>query len=84
MHRYDSNLGNAVLGVFAPAGTPPAITARLNSEIGKALADPAVRKNFFDSAQEPIGGTVDQFSHFVSEDFAKFGRLVKQLDIRGE
>jgi tripartite-type tricarboxylate transporter receptor subunit TctC len=58
--------------------------SRLNSEIGKALADPAVRKNFFDSAQEPIGGTVDQFSHFVSEDFAKFGRLVKQLDIRGE
>jgi tripartite-type tricarboxylate transporter receptor subunit TctC len=72
------------LGVFAPAETPPAITARLNREIGKALADPAVRKNFMDSAQEPIGGTADQFSRFVSEDFAKFGRLVKQLDIRGE
>jgi tripartite-type tricarboxylate transporter receptor subunit TctC len=75
---------NQWLGVFAPAGTPPAITARLNSEIDKALADPAVRKNFLDSAQEPIGGTADQFSHLVSEDFAKFGRLVKQLDIRGE
>jgi tripartite-type tricarboxylate transporter receptor subunit TctC len=72
------------LGVFAPAETPPAITARLNSEIGKALADPAVRKNFLDSAQEPIGGTADQFSRLVSGDFAKFGRLVKQLDIRGE
>jgi tripartite-type tricarboxylate transporter receptor subunit TctC len=75
---------NQWLGVFAPAGTPPAITARLNSEIDKALADPAVRKNFLDSAQEPIGGTADQFSHLVSEDFAKFGRLAKQLDIRGE
>ena len=34
------------LGVFAPAGTPPDIVNRLNSEINKALADPAVRKNF--------------------------------------
>src|SRR5207302_6821897 len=34
------------LGVFAPAGTPAAITARLNKEINNALADPAVRKGF--------------------------------------
>ena len=33
------------LGVFAPAGTPADIIERLNGEIGKALADPAVRKN---------------------------------------
>ena len=32
------------LGVFAPAGTPPDIANRLNSEINKAIADPAVRK----------------------------------------
>jgi tripartite-type tricarboxylate transporter receptor subunit TctC len=72
------------LGVFAPAGMPPAITARLNSEIAKALADPAVRKSFLDSAQEPIGGTADQFAHLVREDFAKYGRLVKDLNIKAE
>ena len=32
------------LGVFAPPGTPSDITDRLNSEIGKAIADPAVRE----------------------------------------
>ena len=47
------------LGVFVPAGTPPAITALLNSEIGKALADPAIRKNLLNSAQEPTGGTIE-------------------------
>src|SRR5262245_19031866 len=41
------------LGVFAPAGTPSAIVERLNSEIGKAVADAAVRKNLMDSAMEP-------------------------------
>jgi tripartite-type tricarboxylate transporter receptor subunit TctC len=72
------------LGVFAPAGTSPAITERLNSEIGKAIADPKVRKNFLDSAQEPIGGTADQFAQLVREDYAKFGRLLKDLNIKAE
>jgi len=70
------------LGVFAPAGTPPAITERLNSEIGKAITDPVVRKELLDSGQEPVGGTAEQFSNLVREDFAKFGRLVKDLDIK--
>jgi len=70
------------LGVFAPAGTPRTITERLNSAIGKAIADPAVRKEFLNSGQEPVGGTAEQFSNLVREDFAKFGRLVKDLDIK--
>ena len=70
------------LGVFAPAGTPPAITERLNSAIGKAITDPVVRKELLDSGQEPVGGTAEQFSNLVREDFAKFGRLVKDLDIK--
>jgi len=72
------------LGVFAPARTPPEIAARLNVEINKAIADPAVRKNLFDSAQEPIGGTSDQFATLVREDYATFGRLVKDLDIKAQ
>ena len=72
------------LGVFAPARTPPAIIERLNSEIGKAVADPGVRKNFLDSAQEPIGGTADQFAQLVREDYARYGRLVKDLNIKAD
>ena len=72
------------LGVFAPAGTPSAIAELLNSEIGKAIADPGVRKNFLDSAQEPVGGTADQFARLVREDYAKFGRLMKDLNIKAE
>ena len=70
------------LGVFVPQGTPPAIVARLSAEIGKALADPAIRKNLEDSAQEPIGGSADAFAKLVRDDFVKFEKLVKELDIR--
>jgi tripartite-type tricarboxylate transporter receptor subunit TctC len=72
------------LGVFVPAGTPPAITALLNSEIGKALADLAIRKNLLDSAQEPTGGTVESFAQLVRDDYAKYGQLVKDLNVKVE
>jgi tripartite-type tricarboxylate transporter receptor subunit TctC len=70
------------LGVFVPAGTPAAIVARLNAEIGKALADPAIRDNLEKSAQEPIGGTPEAFGRLVREDFAKFEKLVKELNVK--
>ena len=70
------------LGVFAPAGTPAAIVTRLNTEINNALNDPAVRKGFADSAQEPTGGTSESFAQLVRDDYAKYGRLVKELNIK--
>jgi tripartite-type tricarboxylate transporter receptor subunit TctC len=69
------------LGVLVPAGTSPAIIARLNADIGKALADPAIQANLVQSAQEPIGGTPEAFGARVREDFEKYGRLVRDLNI---
>jgi tripartite-type tricarboxylate transporter receptor subunit TctC len=70
------------LGMFVPAGTPATIAARLNAEIGKALADPAIRASFLQSAQDPVGGTAEQFARLVREDFEKYARLVKELNIK--
>ena len=70
------------LGAFVPAGTPPAIVARLNSEMNKALAEPAIRESFMQSAQEPVGGSAEQFLRLVREDFAKYERLAKDLNIK--
>jgi len=70
------------LGVLVPAGTPAAIVARLNVEIGKAVAEPAIRKNLEDSAQEPVGGSAEAFAKLVRDDFAKFEKLVKELNIK--
>jgi tripartite-type tricarboxylate transporter receptor subunit TctC len=69
------------LGVFVPAGTPPAIAMRLNAEVNKALADAAVRESFQQSGQEPVGGSTDQFSQLVRGEFDKYARLVKELNI---
>jgi tripartite-type tricarboxylate transporter receptor subunit TctC len=70
------------LGVFVPADTPAAIISRLNAAINSALADAAIRESFLQSAQEPIAGTSEQFSRLVRDDFEKYGRLVKELNIK--
>jgi tripartite-type tricarboxylate transporter receptor subunit TctC len=70
------------IGVFVPAGTPPAIAARLNTEIGKALRDDKVRTSFVDQAQDPVGGTPEHFAKLVREDYDKYERLVRELNIK--
>jgi tripartite-type tricarboxylate transporter receptor subunit TctC len=69
-------------GAFVPAGTPAEIVAHLNAEIAKALADPAIRDNMLKTANEPIGGTPKQFGRLVRDDYEKYGRLVKELNIK--
>lgn len=69
------------IGVFVPAGTSPEITNRLNSELNTALNDQKVRKIFADQAQEPAGGSAEQYAGLVREDSEKFARLVKELKV---
>jgi tripartite-type tricarboxylate transporter receptor subunit TctC len=71
------------LGALVPAGSPPAIVARLNAEMNKALAEPAIRDSFLQSAQEPVGGSAADFARLLRDDFAKYERLVKDLGIKG-
>ena len=70
------------LAVFVPAGTPAEVATRLNAEMNKALADAAVRKVFIDSAQDPVGGTTEQLARLVHEDYGKYERLTRELNIK--
>ena len=72
------------IGAFVPAGTPEAITARLNAEVNAALRDEGVRKGLADQAQEPVGGTAEAYAGVVRGDWEKYGRLVKDLNITVE
>ena len=63
------------IGLAAPAGTPPAAVSRLNAEVQKVLADPAVQKQITDMALDVAGGSSADFGRFLkkeSDDYAKF------------
>ena len=67
---------------FVPLGTPPAVIARLNAAMSKALADDATRELFLKSATEPVGGTPEDLGRAARADFEKYARLVSELNIR--
>jgi tripartite-type tricarboxylate transporter receptor subunit TctC len=52
--------------------------------INAAVNDEKIRKTFTDQAQEPAGGTPEQYAQLVREDSEKFARLVKELNVTVE
>lgn len=70
------------LAVFAPAGTPREAVVRLNAEMARALAMPAVQARYASAALEPVGGTPEQLGAVLRRDYEKFGRLTKELKLR--
>jgi len=72
------------LGLFAPAGTPPAIVARINAEVNKVLQMPDVREKIATGGAQAAGGTSEGFAAFVRADYAKWGKIVKEANIKLE
>jgi tripartite-type tricarboxylate transporter receptor subunit TctC len=70
-------------GVFVPAGTPKDIIARLNAEYGKSLGEAKIRESMLKAANEPVGGTPEDFAKLFHNDSAKYARLAKELGIKG-
>lgn len=68
----------------APAGTPPAIVARLNAELRKALADPVVAERFIAAGLVPTGSTSEAMTNLVKQDVPRFNALVKSIGIKPE
>jgi len=71
-------------GVEVPAGTPPAIIARLHRAIVKALASSELQKRFASEGAEMGGMPPDEFTRFVRAEAAKWKRVVKESGIRVE
>ncbi len=72
------------LGLFAPAGTPPAIVAKLNAEVNKVLQMPDVREKIANGGAQAAGGTSEDFAAFVKNDYARWGKIVKESGVKLE
>jgi tripartite-type tricarboxylate transporter receptor subunit TctC len=71
-------------GVLAPAGTPPAIVNRLNVEINKALAAPQLRAQFAEQSVSAAGGSPQDFAALIRADYDKWGKLIREQNIKAE
>lgn len=71
-------------GVQGPAGVPPAIVARLNSEIGAILSDPEMVKRLSADAAQPVIGRPEAFGKLVAGDVAKWAKVAKATGIKAD
>jgi tripartite-type tricarboxylate transporter receptor subunit TctC len=71
-------------GIHVPAGTPREIVARLNMEIGKAVANEKVTRSIVASGLEPITNSPEQFAAYIREQTVVWGKVVKAAGIRAE
>jgi tripartite-type tricarboxylate transporter receptor subunit TctC len=69
-------------GMVAPAGTPPAVVSRLNSEMNKALAKPEVREMLATRGADAVGGTAADFAALIKKEDAKWAKVVKNSGAR--
>ena len=76
---YETSTWN---GVMVPAGTPPAIIARLHKELLAALASPDIQKQFEEQSLVIVGNSPEEFASFLREETAKWAKLIKSAGIR--
>ncbi len=70
------------LGIMAPAGTPRDIVERLNAEIARIIARPAIREAWARQGAEPMAMTPDAFGAFMKSDIEKWAKLIEQAGIK--
>lgn len=70
--------------LVAPAGTPATIVEKLNAEIVKAIASPDVRERFAALGVEPVGNTPSEFAAMQKSEAARWAKLAKEANLRGD
>ncbi len=71
-------------GLFAPAGTPAPILARLDQAAQTAMRDPAVLARFEQLGNEPFPAGPEEFARFVREDIQRWTTIVRAARITAE
>ena len=69
-------------GLFAPAGTPPAIIGKWNADVVRILDSPEMRERLAAQGAEAAPDSPDDFARFVSDELQKYARIVKASGAR--
>ena len=72
---------NSWSGLLAPARTPPAVVARLQREVGRALADPELREKLVSQGAVFAGGTPADFANYLAREHGEYGRLIRSINL---
>jgi tripartite-type tricarboxylate transporter receptor subunit TctC len=69
-------------GLIAPAGTPPALIAKIQREVSEAINSPELKAKFATQIMEPVGGSPAEFKAQIDADLARWTPVIKQAGIK--
>jgi tripartite-type tricarboxylate transporter receptor subunit TctC len=75
---------SAWFGMGAPKGTPRDVIEKLNAEVNRALADPAMQKRLAELGGKPIPGTPEDFGRVIAAETAKWEKVVNESGAKVE
>jgi len=69
-------------GMMTTAGTPTAVIDKINADVQKVIASPAVRKRFEELGSEPVPYTPAQVDKWMTEQTAFWGKVIKDNNVK--
>ena len=69
-------------GMFAPAGTPKEIVARVNAEVAAALKAPDLLERFAAAGAEAVGSTPEQFVERIKSDATRWAEVIRAANVK--
>jgi tripartite-type tricarboxylate transporter receptor subunit TctC len=72
------------LGIFMPAKVPADIVKKVNAEVARVLGNPEVKAKLAPQGIELVTHSPSDLARVIREDYVKWGKLIKEADIRGE
>jgi tripartite-type tricarboxylate transporter receptor subunit TctC len=72
----------AWLGLLAPAGTPPALVARINADAVAALRAPDLQPRFLELGIEPVGNTPEEFTALIAREIPRMAGVLAKAGLR--
>ena len=73
-----------IYAMMGPPALPKDIVQRLNTEIGRLVAEPGPRERLLALGAEPGGGTPEQLAAYIAREIPKWAKIVKAAKIKGE
>jgi tripartite-type tricarboxylate transporter receptor subunit TctC len=78
---YPGFSASGLAGLVAPAGTPPAVVARIQKEVASLVKQHDLIDRFVALGLDPIGNTPAEFDKFIRTDIDKWTQLIRDLKI---
>ena len=72
------------LALFVPAKTPPEVVAKINGEVSRVLGSPEVKARLVPQGMDLSTGSPDELAALIRQDYATWGRVIRDGNIKGE